>query len=322
MKSLATALVAAALVASSAPAFAQGSAEAAELFKQGRAALEQKDYVTACTKLAESNRIERAVGTLISLAQCHEGQNKLAAARQYWQEAGDLADAVQDRLARGAPAREKVAELDKKIGRVTVKPAPGAPAGMSVKRDDVVLTSASFGGALPIDVGRHTFVVSAEGLEPKTFDLEIAAGESKDLVIETGPALPPPPPPVTPPPSEGSTSPSSSSSMKTAGFIVGGVGILGLGLGTIFGLSAKSNWDDAQSACRPGACGPGSEAQNLKDSASSSGTLSTIAFVVGGAALATGIVLLVVAPPSRSSSTSARLEIVPGIGGISVAGSL
>jgi hypothetical protein len=322
-----------AMVTTTSPSLADGtgSAEAAELFKQGRAALEQKDYVTACMKLAESNRLERAVGTLISLAQCEEAQSKLAAARQHWQEAADLADAVQDRLQRGAPAREKVAELDKKIARLTVKPAPGAPAKMTVKRDDVVLTSASFGSALPLDVGEHVLVVSAEGYEPRTFEVVLSEGESRDIEVEPGAALPAPPaaavtPLGTPPGAEtpSTVQGSDGRSMRLAGYVVGGVGIVGLGLGTVFGLQASSKWTSAREACLPGACKEGSFAQSEKDAAESAGNVSTIAFVIGGAALATGIVLLVLAPSAPSSTSgspaAARLSVVPGLGGLSAVG--
>lgn len=310
------------ILLAAAPSRAQGSAEAAELFKQGRAALEAKDYATACTKLAESNRLERAVGTLISLAQCFEGQSKLAAARQHWQEAADLADATADRLQRGPIAREKVAELDKKVARLTIVRAPDAPASTSVKRDDVALTSASFGSALPVDVGRHVLVASAEGFEPKTFEIELAAGESKEIVIGPGAALPPPPPgaPLGGDGGAGAEARDRGEGRRIAAYTLGGIGIVGLGLGTIFGLKASSNWSDAQDKCAPGACFQKAEAESLKSDASSAGTISTIGFIVGGAALASGIVLLVTAPSSSSPSKTTGIRIVPTAGGAMAAG--
>src|SRR5580692_3784072 len=64
---------------------------AAELFHQGRAALEEKNYEVACPKFAESQRLAPHVGTLISLAECEEAVGRLARARGYWQQAIDLA---------------------------------------------------------------------------------------------------------------------------------------------------------------------------------------------------------------------------------------
>ncbi len=314
MKRSISVATAVALLALSVPARAQ-SAEADELFRQGRAALEKMDYATACSKFAESNRLERAVGTLISLAQCEEAQNKFVMARQHWQEAADLADALQDRLQRGPGARAKVVELDKRIARLTIQLAPTAPANTTVKRDDVNLQSASFGSALPIESGKHVLVVTADGYEPKTFDLMLSAGESQTVVVEPGAQLPAPPPSAAP--QTDAPPPEHSDTLRTTAFVLGGVGVVGIGVGAIFGLRASSKWSDAKDACKPGACGPDSAAQSDKDSASSAGTISTITFIVGGAALATGIALYVVDRNQRNGS----LKIVPSLGGLTAVGS-
>ena len=319
IRRLLAASCAAACVLGATGALAQGSgsAEAEELFKEGRAALDARDYPMACTKLGESNRLERAVGTLISLAQCEEAQNKLASARQHWQEAADFADALQDRLQRGTAARQKFAELDKRVPRLTVTRAPSAPASITVRRDDVTLMPASFGSALPVDPGAHVIVVSAEGHEPKQFEIALAEGESKSIAVEPGAEIP-----VRPPPPETDAGPlkeGDGGSLRIAAYAMGGVGVVGLGLGTIFGLRAKSKWSDAQDGCKPGACGASSAAQANKDSATTSGNVSTVAFIVGGAALATGVVLFVVSRSPKTAST-VGVQVGPTLGGVSAAG--
>jgi hypothetical protein len=308
MKRLVCGLLSVSVIALSTPALAQstGSAEAEELFKQGRAALEAKDYAAACSRLAESNRLERAVGTLISLAQCEEAQNKLAAARQHWQEAADFADALHDRLNRGPAARQKFTELDKRVPRLTVKRTPNAPPGTTVKRDEVELTFGSFGSALPVDSGKHVLVVSALQHESRSFEITLAEGESKEVEVEPGAET-----------SEPLPTPLAS----VAGYVVGGAGIVGIGLGAVFGLQAASKWSSAQDGCKPGACGAGSQARGDQDTASRSGTISTITFVIGGAALATGIALVLLAPSSSTSApTAATVRLTPGLGGFSAVG--
>jgi len=308
------------LLTSHALAQSTGSAEAEELFKQGRAALEAKDYVTAHTKLAESNRLERAVGTLISLAQCEEAQGMLASARQHWQEAADFADALQDRLQRGAGAREKFGELDKRVPRLTVNRAPNAPTMMVVKRDEVTLTSASFGSALPLDPGKHLLVVSAEQHEPRTFEVTLTEGENRVIDVEPGLEIavaPPPPPPAD---SETRSTPGDDSSLRTVSYVVGGAGVVGLGIGAVFGLRAASKWSDAQSNCKPNECGAGSKAQTEKDDASSAGTISTIAFTIGAAALVTGITLFVISPASKTPPSTGSVRVAPGWGGLVAVG--
>ncbi len=303
-----------------------GSAEAEELFKQGRAALEQKDYATACVKLAESNRLERAVGTLISLAQCEEARGKIAGARQHWQEAADLADAMQDRLQRGPAAREKVSELEKRVPRLTVRAASHAPPNMTVKRDDLLLTAASFGSALPVDPGAHVLVVSAESREPKTFDVTLAEGDRKEIEVEPGAEIAKPQPRPEAPTSgapqatTGSDNPEGgASTMRYAAYGLGGLGVVGLGVGTGLGVAAISKWNSAHDAC-PQSCSSTSQAKKDSDSARSQGDASTVAFVVGGAALAGGVVLWVLAPPSKPSANAVSVRIVPGFGGVSAMG--
>jgi serine/threonine-protein kinase len=108
-----------------------------------------------------------------------------------------------------------------------------------------------------------------------------------------------------PPPASGSGSappPDQSrpgGTQRTIAIAAGVGGIVGIGIGTFFGLKAGSTWNDAKSHCSPYPhCGP--EGAKLSDDASSQATISTIGFVVGGVALAAGAVLWFTAPSSPS----------------------
>src|SRR5688572_6551294 len=61
-------------------ASAQAPTRAATLFEEGKKLLEQGRVDEACAVLAESDKLEPAVGTLGLLAGCHEKQNKLGTA--------------------------------------------------------------------------------------------------------------------------------------------------------------------------------------------------------------------------------------------------
>ena len=167
--------------------------------------------------------------------------------------------------------------------------------------------------------------MSADQHEPRTFEVTLAEGETKQLEVEPGVELPPPPPVAAPELATHETG-GGGATMRTAAYIVSAVGIVGVGLGTVFGLQASAKWSSAQEACKPGACGAGSQARDDKAAASSAGNLSTVTFIIGGAALATGITLLVLAPssssgrPPGSSPTSAWVRLVPGLGGVSAIG--
>jgi hypothetical protein len=84
--------------------------------------------------------------------------------------------------------------------------------------------------------------------------------------------------------------------------VVGGVGLVGVGAGAIFGLKAKSTWADAEERCPEARCNTAADLE-LDDDARSSAMVSTVAFAAGGAALAGGVVLWLTAPSAKVSSS-------------------
>jgi hypothetical protein len=97
------------------------------------------------------------------------------------------------------------------------------------------------------------------------------------------------------------------SSQRTVGYVVGGVGVVGLGVGAFFGLSTFSKWNDAKAAC---------DDSNVCDAsaARSSGNLSTLFFVAGGAATVAGAVLVLTARPSEPRAMASTWALAPAIG--------
>lgn len=308
---VALALVPCLLLAGGHRAAAQ-SAEAQELFDEGRRALAGGDYATACTKLAASERIERAVGTLLSLAECEEGLGQLASERLHLQEAASWADASHNPLNRGPIARRRFADVDKRVPRLTLQRTPGAPLDSQVTRDGVNLGAAAFDAPLPVDAGRHVIVVSAPGHATATYAVTLKEGEQTALVV--GPA------------GEETPTPRSGGLLgwprRTWVYALGGVGVAGVALGSFFGLRTFSTWNQAQHDCGSG-CAPGSPAHAEASEAHTDAAVSTVSFLAGGAALAAGAYLFFSAP--HDGKTAVGVRVVPwlaaGAGGASVGGS-
>ena len=112
------------------------------------------------------------------------------------------------------------------------------------------------------------------------------------------PASTPPPPPPAP-----AYAYASGSTLRTVGYVTGAAGIVLLGVGTAFGLSAKSKADDVNDDCPNDRCRSAASV-NQRDDAATAATLSTIFFGAGLAALASGVVMVLVAPKSTSRSAA------------------
>jgi hypothetical protein len=296
-KCLSATLLALALTSPRSAMAQSSSSDAAELFERGRAALMSKNYAAACPAFEASLKLERAVGTLISLAQCLEATGKVASARQRWREASELAVASRDPLDRAPLAKAKAEELERRVPRLTVELEQDAPVDTIVARDGVDLPSAGLGVSFPVDPGPHSLRVSAAGRAERVITIDLAEGEKKTVRVGPGPL------PVLP--SEASPG----ATQRIAAWIVGGVGVAGLGVGAATGLAASLKWSSAKTDCG-GGCPRGAPARTEYDDAQRLATISTISVILGAAALATGTALYLTAP---TANPRARVELVPSV---------
>ena len=288
------------------PAGAQSNKATAEaLFTEGRTLATSGKCAEAIPKFQASQKLDPGVGTLLNLAECYEQLGKTASAWAEYREAISLA-----RLA-GSKDREELATerakaLEPKLSRLAIK-VTGDAAGVTITRDGEAVESAELGQAIPVDPGNHVIEASAPGKQKFSQTIEIGENaDSKVVEIPTlaagaGPGVPPDQPPA---------AKSDGSSQRTIGLIVGGVGIVGVAVGAIFGLQASSKWDDAKGKCDDYPYGCGDDGVSLADDASSAATISTIGFIAGGVLVAGGATLFLTAGSSDDKGVS--LGIGPG----------
>lgn len=302
----ASVLVAAPLV----HAQAGNKAAAESLFQTGKTLMGEGKFDEACPKFVESQRLDPSVGTLLNLGRCYEGQGKTASAWAEYKEAAVLARSTgqQDRE---TAAKDLAAKLEPKLSKLRLDPAPGAAdiTGLEIKDNGASMGKGTLGIALAVDPGEHHIEVSAPGYLP--WSTKITIGKEADSKTATIPVLEKDPnakvtgpgttgPGTTPP---GGTTDGGGSSLKTAGFVVGGVGVVGIGLGAVFGILASgdvSSAEDDATLCPNKVCTPAGREQI--DSASTKATVSTIGFAVGGAALAAGVLMILLAPSSTETA--------------------
>lgn len=158
-------------------------AAAEALFTKAREQMSHREYAAACPMLVESQRLDPAAGTLLNLADCEEHIGDLASAWAHWREAIDQLAANDDAL---PVAKQRLAALDARVPRLTIRLAPSAPAGARVKRDGVELASLSLGVALVVNPGKHEIVVSAPGRQAQREAVVLGEGERKEITALVG----------------------------------------------------------------------------------------------------------------------------------------
>lgn len=99
------------------------------------------------------------------------------------------------------------------------------------------------------------------------------------------------------------------------GLVIAGVGVVGLGVGTFLGLSAKSTFDDSDAHCNAdGQCDQ--TGVDLRSDAVDGGNLATIVFVGGGVLAAAGVVLWATAPSEPETTGAQSLRVVASPAGL------
>ena len=232
--------------ASSAQPTAGQRAIAETLFREGRQLMAQGRFHDACPKLAESQRIDAQVGTLINLAACHDGEGKTASA---WAEYNDAAaQAVRaGRADHESVARRKGAEVQARLSRVVMIAARPID-GLVVTFDGAQLGNGVLGTPLPIDPGQHAIKAEAVGRAAWSSILDVAPGPATQTVTlpdlaPASPGSPSFPDPVAPPPR-----------VNPLAWVSGGVALTSIGIGTYFGILAFTKNDAAAIACPHNVC--------------------------------------------------------------------
>ena len=323
--------VGALLASASVSADVANPAAARAHLREGYALKQQGKCQEAVPHFVESARLDRQPKALLNLADCEEQLGKLEASLAHFVEARDLARTRRDETLNSV-AEGRLKALDKRMPKLTVKLAKDAPSDTVVTRDGVELGSISLGAALPLDPGTHTIIARSGGVE-RSYQFKIDESESKALevtpkegTITKGGSRPEPSAmpapntmaalansPTTPAPFEAGTSSNLGETQRTLGFIIGGVGIAGLAVGTIFGLKNLSDGSTSNQLCTTSnpcdAAGLASYRESV-DGARSARTISTVGFAIGGATLVTAGLLIFTAP--RASSTG--LRFTPSMG--------
>ena len=306
------------IAAAAAPAHAQADAAVArEQLKEGSELRKAGKYADAVPHLVESFRLDPQSRTALNLADCEEHVGKLVDAEKHWVAARDRATAESSERAR-TEAEKRLGQLEPRLPKLTIRVAPGTPADAHVLLDGTELGRVSLGVGLPTDPGAHAVVVRAGGHEDQRFDTTLVEGQAVTLDVTAGaasaagaaaPAVAPgPQAPATTTP-DAITTPSDGSTKRTIGFVVGGVGIVGLGVGTYLAVNAISLHHQSDSAC-VGGCN--SHGADLESQAITSANIANVAFGVGIVGLGVGAFLVLTSGGASSPAPATAFAPIVG----------
>jgi len=299
------------------PAYADATAEqkaaATVLFREARGLIEKGEVAAACRRFEESQRLDPLPGTLLNMAVCHEREGRTATAWVEFRDALALArhDARDDRV---ALAEEHMKGLEPRLCSVRIVVGPRADVPLlSVTLDGNTLARPAWDTALPVDPGTHTVGASSPSTKPFVARVEaIKEGETQTVTIDALDAAPPvvAEAPVAVPPGSGSApvlsrASSGLSSRRVAALAIGGAAIVGLGIGSYFGIDAVSKHSASNRGCPANQCSAQAVAENSQSQTSAD--RSTVAFSVTLAAVAVAAYLWLSGGDAKGASPSALL---------------
>lgn len=216
-----------------------------------------------------------------------------------------------------AAAREELPLIEPRLANVTIRVSGPGAATAAVTMDDVPLPSALIGLAQPVDPGPHRFRARTADAQSEAVALALKEGGTAtvELVLKSlgaSPALASSAAAQDPGPEAGVQR----KGLRTASYVALGVGAVGLAVGTVFALSAKSKYDDANALCPNFPCPLTREQASTREQLGSDGdsakTASLIGFVAGGVGVVAGATLFMLSRPSAGEPGAVHAYVGPG----------
>lgn len=270
--------------------------QAQSKFLKGRELFNQKKYPEAIVELRASMEIVQSPNARLYVARALREQGKVLEAYVEFGRTAVEADELTAQDARyaktAASANLERKELAPKLGFVTVSvDHPEESTVLVVGGEEV--KRAGWSEPIPVAPGSTDLELRTTGRVPLKQTVTLTAGQKSEAhfdaasaAVTAGATDGPAPPPS----ASADTKSSSTSGLRTGALIAGGVGVAGFLLGGIFGLAARSNFNDLYAACKPN-CPP--SRQSDIDAGKRDQVLANVGLTIGLVGVATGVTLFV-----------------------------
>jgi len=303
---LATAL-ASPVVHAQQPGDAARMAAAQQRFDRGFELFDRHDYATAITEFRASLELAASPNTRLYVGLCLLQTGALAEAHAELQrtftEARDRA--VSDPRytnARNIAERELNA-VRPRLGRLVVR-ADGAPAGAVLRAGSLEIIPAMLGIPLYFDPGEITLTGDAPERAPFRQTVRLAADVTTEVAVtfERATVARAPNPNAslvtvrTEPPRRLPVERVTGGGVRTAGYVVGGLGVLGVGAFALFGNFAMTRFEEVSLACNNRRCATRAQEGNI-DEGETWQLAANVSLGVGVGLLVTGAIMIAVGGP-------------------------
>ena len=335
-----------ALAARAPTAFAQSDddrAGARAAATEGVAAYNQQRWADSADLFSRAESLVHSPVHLLYLARSQAKLGKFVKARENYNRV------VREPVAANAPdafhkaqeaAQQEVGAIEPHIGSIAVKLVGATAQQVTVTMDGEKVSPALIGVPHPVDPGKHDFKASGPGFEGDPATATVTDGGSASVTIQihavavaaTPVAAPPgagPAPEPTSPGTAPSTSvdaangapatdtgtDSSAKKLRIPAYVALGVGVVGVGVGTVFMLQGKSKRNKADAVCPNGNCPTSARDQigGFDNDANSAEKVGTVGFIVGGVGIGAGVALLVMSMKKDSGHAEQR-SLTPWVG--------
>lgn len=302
-------LLAATLAASAASAQQPGDAArmaaAQQRFDRGYELFDRHDYATAIAEFRASLELVASPNTRLYVGLCLLQTGPLAEAHAELQRAFTEARdrAVADPRyanARNIAERELTA-LRPRLGRLVVR-ADGAPDGASYRAGGVEVLPAMFGLPLYFDPGEVAVTAEAPGRSPFRRTVRLTPDTTTEVAVTFDRAGAPATATRTPDvvrveaPRPLPVERVSGGGVRTAGYVVGGLGVLGVGAFVLFGNFASTRYDEVSLACGGRRCATRTQ-ESAIDEGETWQLAANVSLGVGVGLLVTGAIMIAVGGP-------------------------
>jgi hypothetical protein len=292
-------------------------------FLRGKDLMTRRQYEDALAEFRASHEIVASPNTRLETARCLLAMGRLIAA---YAELGRAAVEAKEltsqdhryQRAYDAATAER-GEIEPKLAFVSLT-IDNPSDGTQVTVGGEEIRRAAWSEPAPVQAGATDIAVLTPGRKPITRSITVAAQERTSLRIDAQAAPLDLSESTAPPPAASASAPPPRSLggawMRPGAYVAGGVGAAGLVAFGVFGLMARSTYDDLNRTCGGGAC-PSDRADEIS-SGKTNQTIANVALAVGIVGAAAGVTLFVLS--TSHGSSSAALAVSPGW--IGVRGSL